>query len=191
MANRIVSAKEFRSAFREEAVSMCDFSQKKAKHILGIGSRQVDVGVGADIVKSLIDKFQSEGRTIDKEMVHLMTPKGARQYASSQLNQLGGMRLVQGANAIETLWRSLGELIPVGRKGRVNRWVAKNGATDMELASVLDLRVGKTAARIVVDERFAEVIDEGRGALAGRFLGQAYAETCTEYFKAIPLEAAE
>lgn len=82
MANRIVSEKEFRSAFRSEAIGMADFSQKKNKHVLGIGPRQVSVSVGAQIVKALIDRFAADGRTLDKDMIHVMNPKGARAYAA-------------------------------------------------------------------------------------------------------------
>lgn len=191
MSNRIVSEKEFRTEFRREAIMMADFSQKKVKHILGIGARQVSVSVGAEMVKAFIAKFQAEGRTLDKSMVHLMTPKGARAYASLQFGQIGKMKLVHGANAIETVWKSLGDLIPVARKGVTNVYVAKNGATDMELASVKDLRTGKLNARVVANEQLVEAIDEARAGLAGRNLGEAYADTCTEYFKALPLEAAE
>lgn len=190
MANRTVSEKEFRVEFRREVISMADFSQRKNRHILGTGPRQVSVGVGAQVVRALIDKYSSEGRTLEKEMVHLMNPKGARAYSSMQLNQIGGIKLVHGANAIETVWKSLGELIPVARKGVMNIYVAKNGATAMELASVKDLRTGKLHARFVVNERFVEAIDEARDALAGRNLGEAYAETCTEYFKTIPSDTA-
>lgn len=191
MSNRIVSEKEFRSTFRAEAVAMCDFSQKKQKHVLGIGARQVSVSVGAEIVKALVARFQADGRTLDKDMVHLLTPKGARAYASLQFNQIGKMRLVHGANAIETVWKSLGDLIPVARKGVTNIYVAKNGATDMELAAMRDLRTGKLNARMLANEQLVEAIDEARAVLDGRNLGEMYAASCTEYFHTLPLDAAE
>lgn len=191
MTNRIVSEKEFRTEFRHEAVSMADFSKKKNKHALGIGSRQVSVTDGADLVKAIVSKFQADGRTLDKDMVHMLTPKGARAYASQQFSQMSTMKIVVGANAIETVWKSFGDLIPVARKGVKNVYVAKNGATDMELTCVRDLRNGKTNAIVARTEQLAEALDEAMKALSGRNLGEAYAETCTEYFKALPLEAAE
>jgi hypothetical protein len=191
MANRIVSEKEFRSAFRSEAIGMADFSQKKNKHVLGIGPRQVSVSVGAQIVKALIDRFAADGRTLDKDMVHVMNPKGARAYSSLQFNQIGKMKLVHGANAIETVWKSLGDLIPVARKGVTNVYVSKNGATDMELAAMRDLRTGKLNARVLANEQLVEAIDEARSVLDGRNLGEMYAASCTEYFHTLPLEAAE
>lgn len=185
MVNRVVSEKEFRAEFRRQVLLVCDFSQKKTKHVLGDRCRQMDVDVGAEIVKALLARYKADGRAIDKDMVHLMTPKGARQYASSQINQLGKMKLTHGANAVETVWKSLGELVPTGRKGRSNVWVAKNGATDVEMRSVRDLRTGKLNAKILINEQLVDAINESMSELSGRRLGEVYAETCTEYFKAI------
>lgn len=186
MANRIVSEKEFRVEFRKEVILVCDFSQKKAKHCLGIGARQMSITTGVEIVSALKAKFESDGRTLDKVLADLHTPRGLRRYASSQLNQMAKVALARGANAIETLWKTFGDLIVVARKGRENIYVAKNGATAMELSSLVELRSGKTSAKIKFDETIANAVDQGRDALNGRSLGEAYAETCTEYFKALP-----
>lgn len=186
MANRIVSEKEFRDDFRKNAEMICDFSQKKSRHILGIGSRQMNIDVGVEIIEAQKAKIEEEGRTLDKKLIELHTPRGKRKFASSQLCQMASIHVVEGANAIETLWRSFGVLIPVARKGRLTIYVAKNGATAMEWASVGALRSGKTAAAIRCDEIVQAIVAKGREALAGRSTGEAYAETCTEYFKALP-----
>lgn len=149
------------------------------------------IEAGEVVTKATVAKLKAEGRTLDKDMVHLMTPKGARAYASLQFNQIGKMKLVHGANAIETVWKSLGDLIPVARKGVTNVYVAKNGATDMELAAMRDLRTGKLNARVLANEQLVEAIDEARSVLDGRNLGEMYAASCTEYFHTLPLEAAE
>ena len=191
MANRVVETKEFRAEFRQQAELVCDFSQKKNKHILGIGSKQMIVDVAVEIIQAMKAKYEADGRSLDKPLVELHTPKGMRRYASEQLGQMSRIVPADGANAIETLWRTFGSLIPVARRGRRNVYVAKNGATVMEWASVGDLKSGKTAAAVRRDETVQDIVAKGRDALGGRSTGEAYAETCTEYFKALPLEAAE
>lgn len=191
MSNRIVSEKEFRVEFRSQSVTICDFSQKRVRHVLGIGPRQVSVTVGQEIVAALVASFQADGRTLDKDLAHLLTPRGSRGWAGQQLGSMSKMVLRYGANSIETAWKSLGDLIPVARKGRANIYVAKNGATEMELRSVTELRTGKLNARVVANEQLVAAIDEARSELSGRTLGEMYAATCTEYFHALPLDAAE
>lgn len=186
MTNRIVNEVEFRTEFRRQAEMVCDFSQKKNRHILGIGARQVTVDVGVDIITALKSKYEEDGRTLDKKLVDLHTPRGMRSYASSQLGQMANIHPVEGANAIETLWKTFGALIPVARKGRHNVYVAKNGATAMEWASVGDLKAGKTAAASRRDEVVQAIVAKGREVLGERSTGEVYAETCTEYFKALP-----
>lgn len=188
MANRIVSVKDFRADFRKEVLSICDFSNKKNKNVLGSSSKQMTIEVAVSVIDALKAKFQSEGKSLDKDMIELHTPRGARRYASEQLNQMAKVSLVRGANEIETLWRTFGDLIVVGRKGRGNVYVAKNGATDMEFTSVIELRTGKLNARIKTNEELTNEISRCKRALVGRHLGEAYAETCTEYFQS--LEAA-
>lgn len=186
MTNRIVSEKEFRDDFRRHAETVCDFSQKKNRHILGIGARQMNVDVGVDIINAMQANIEQDGRTLDKKLIDLHTPKGKRAYASSQLGQMSKIDPTEGANAIETLWRSFGVLIPTCRKGRLSVYVAKAGATDMEWASVGNLRSGKTAASIKRNEDVQTILAKGREALSGRVTGDAYAQDCTEYFKALP-----
>lgn len=187
MANRIVSVKEFRDEFRREVINVCDFSQRKSKHCLGIGARQMSVGVGVEVAQAIKAKFDASGRTIEKDLlIELHTPKGIRRFVSSQLNQMAKVSLVHGANIIETLWKTFGDLIVTARPKRENVYVAKAGATDMELASLIDLRTGRLNARIKVNEDLTDIIVRGREALAGRHLGDMYAETCTAYFKSLP-----
>lgn len=191
MANRIVEAKEFRAEFRQHAELVCDFSQRKNKHILGIGSKQMNIDVAVEVIEAMKAKYEADGRALDKALIELHTPKGMRRYASEQLGQMSRISPSEGANAIEALWRTFGLLIPTGRKGRRNTYVAKNGATAMEWASVGDLKSGKTAAAVRRDEAVQDIIAKGRDVLGTRSTGEAYAETCTQYFKALPLEAAE
>ena len=187
MANRVVSPKEFRSRARIEIVSVCDFSRAgKSKHILGIGPRQMSIDVGVEVVRAVKREFESDGRSLDKDLADLHTPRGERRYVSSQLGQLSRVRLVSGANAIETGWKSLGEIIVTGRNKRLNVYVAKNGAMDMEINSYLDLLNGKLNARIHDTQALTHEIIKTRDALVGRSLGQAYAEDCAQYFKALP-----
>ncbi len=75
MTNRIVSEKEFRDDFRRHAETVCDFSQKKNRHILGVGSRQMNIDVGVEIIDAMIAAFDGAGRTLDRKMVELHTPK--------------------------------------------------------------------------------------------------------------------
>ena len=82
MANRIVSVKDFRAEFRKEVLSICDFSQKKTKNVLGTSSRQMTIEVAVDVIEALKSKFNSEGKSLDKDMIDLHTPRGARRYAS-------------------------------------------------------------------------------------------------------------
>ncbi|NNV22037.1 hypothetical protein EHE22_16600 [Ochrobactrum pseudogrignonense] len=183
MTNRIVSEKEFRDDFRRHAETVCDFSQKKNRHILGVGSRQMNIDVGVEIIDAMITAFDGAGRTLDRKMVELHTPKGKRRYVSSQLGQMAQEAAVHGANDIESLWRTFGTLITVARKKRMCVYVAKVGATDMEWASVGNLKAGKTAAAIKRNEDIQTILAKGRAALNGRNTGQAYAEDCAEYFQ--------
>lgn len=186
MTNRIVEAKELRIEFRRQVLLVCDFSQRKAKHILGIGSRQMTVDTGVEVFAKVKEAFEAAGRTFDKSLIHLHTPKGVRTYVSEQLGQMAKIHPVEGANAIETLWKTFGDLIPTARKKNHNVYVAKNGATAMEWASVADLRSGKTAAAVKRDEDLQAIVAKGREALGTRSTGEAYAQDCTEYFKALP-----
>lgn len=187
MASRIVSAKEFRDTFRRETASMCDFAQKKVKHCLGIGARQMTIEVGVEVAIALKSRFENDGRTIEKDLlIELSTPKGQRRFVSSQLNSMANVSLVRGANIIETLWKTLGDLIVIARRGRQNVYIAKSGATEMELRSLRDLRTGKLNAKIKNYEDIADVLARGGEALGEKSLGEAYAETCTEYFRALP-----
>lgn len=187
MVNRVVEEKEFRLEFRKNAESVCDFSQRKSKHILGIGARQMIIDVGVEVANAIKGKYTSDGRSLDRSMAHLHTPKGLRTWVSQQLSAMSNIRPVDGANAIETLWRTFGVLIPVARRGVRNVYVAKNGATALEWASVGALKEGKTAAAIKRDEALQDILAKGRDALRGRETGEAYAETCTEYFKSLQI----
>ena len=185
MANRVVSPKEVREDFRKECLVIADFSQKKSKHILGAGPKQMNIDVGVEIIRALKARYEADGRVLDKELVDLHTPRGERRYASSQINSLASPRLVRGANPVETLYRSLGDLIIVTRKGRQNICVAKNGATEMEVMSYLNLRGGKVDAAVRANEEFTSEVLRGVDKLDGRTIGQAYAEDCVETFKAL------
>lgn len=186
----IVDSKEFRVEFRKNIEAICDFSQRKSRHILGIGARQVNMNVAVDVIEAMKSSYESAGRTLDKTLIDLHTPKGMRLYASQQLSQMSKINLAFGANAIETLWKTFGVLIPVARRGRRNVYVAKNGATAMEWASASSLSHGKAKAMADRDRRIGEIIREASEVIADRPTGEVYAETCTEYFKTIPSDTA-
>jgi hypothetical protein len=188
MTNRIVDTKEFRTEFRKQVELICDFSQRKSRHCLGIAPRQMTVDVAVDVINAIKTQFQDSGRTLDKALANVQNPTGARIYASQQLGQMARITPVEGANIVETLWKTFGEIIPVARRGRINVYVAKNGATAMEWSSVGDLRAGKTSATVKRDEVVQDILAKGRSALGEMSTGEAYAATCTEYFKAVAAE---
>jgi len=185
MTNRVVSPKEFREECRRGILSVADFSQKKSRHIIGSGPRQMKVDVAVEIIRAVKGKFESDGRVLDKELAYLHTPQGERRYASSQINSLAKVRLVRGANEVETIWRSLGDLIVFSRVGRQNILVAKNGATKLEIMSFLNLRGGKADAVVRNTEELTSEFLKGTDKIGDRTLGQAYAEDCLETFKSL------
>lgn len=185
MANKIVSAKDFRAAFRTEIMAICDFSNRKSKHILGIGPRQVRIDSGVTVLDALVERYSKEEKALEKSLMEVYTPKGARSWVSSQLGSMAAVSHKQGANIIETLWMTLGDLVVVARRGRQNVYVAKAGATRVELLAFCDLRTGKLNASMVNNERITDDIKKGAEIIGERSLADLYAETVTESFKAI------
>ena len=185
MANRIVSEKEFRQEFRNEIRQIADLSNKRNKHILGVGSRQVTIDVGVEVATVMKDKYLKDGKALDKQLIDLQTPRGMRRLVSQWINSMAKASLVLGANEAETLWKSFGDLIVTGRNGRQSVYVAKTGATEIEFRCAVNLRTGKIAARSATNDTFAKEIEKCAEALSGRPLGEVYAETCAEYFKNI------
>lgn len=187
MVNRIVSSKELREAVRKEILVAADVSPdaRKAKRITGKRGAQMSIAAGVSILQAIISQYDANGRTLDKSMVDLLTPRGARRYVSSQLNCMATVRLVRGANPIETVYRTLGDLVVVGRSGRENVYQAKAGITSVELLAAIGLRTGKINAAMARNEEITGELKKGAALLADRRLDEVYAETVAEVFQVL------
>lgn len=190
MTSRIVEANEFRLAFRKEAATIASFHKRTRgrppRHILGTEAIQLTVDVGVRIITAMIGRYEGEGRTLDKDLLDLRVPKGLRRYASSQLNNMAAVSFVAGANVFETVWKSLGELIVIARRGQLNVYVAKASATAVELAAFMDLRIGKANAAMARNEPLSKAIADARNHMEpGETLEDKYTETVTEVFRPV------
>ena len=161
---------------------------RKNKHILGRGGSQIILETGVEALRAIVARAEDDGRTLDKEMVDLRTPRGQRAYVSKQLSDLSKVKLFRGANPIETVYRSLGDLIVIGRSGVKNVYVAKDGATPMELVAFCDLKLGKANATVANMQELTAEIKRGVDALSSigvETLGEGYAETVAKVFQAL------
>lgn len=187
MTNRIVGVKEVREDFRKELVKAANVSPeaKKTKRVAGGSGAQMCVGKAVEVLTSQLSKYESAGRTLDKSMIDLLTPRGARRYASQQLNGLARVALIRGANAVETVYRTLGELVVTGRNGRENVYLAKESITGIELLAVIGLRDGKMAASAARNEELVRELRKGVPFLTDRNLGDAYAQDVSQVFQSV------
>ncbi|KQT52187.1 MULTISPECIES: hypothetical protein [unclassified Aureimonas] len=187
MANRVVETKEFREAFRREIIACGDVSPegKRRRNILGIGGRQLSISAGVDILGTLIRQFQDKGATLCRSQIDLLNPKGARRYVSEQMNAMASAKLSVGANPIETLHKSLGDLIVVARKTGRNVYISKASATALEIQCCIDLRIGKSNAQAERTEALTEHLKEGMVALGDRTVADAMVADVEQYFRAV------
>lgn len=193
-AKHVVAAKDVDERLCDEILSCCDFSTRgrgrPKMHALGTEPVQMNVEVAARIIQSVVQKIGSEGGVLEVACEGLYTPFGCRQHAQHLLNKMSKRKYgVVNDIAVERLWKTLGDLIPVGMRkvgeGRpLMHYVAKRGAGALELQGAWNTARKRQAENEVRASELNDIFARGLPGMPSNIsFGEHYAQSLEAYHR--------